>query len=121
LPIRLSRLDERTAVLAAFLVSPSRRNADLALLVRRWGEHDIVVEPSHLARLLDLLRTKAIPTARVALRTLWSPDLREEASDELERWEGLEAALADALAWADESSDELPLHPAEGAMEPADR
>ena len=121
MPIRLSRLDERTAALAAFLVSPAPRNADLAFLVRRWRESDIEVEPSHLARLLELLRTKAIPAARVALRTLWSPDLREEASDELERWESLEAALAEALAWADESSDELPLHPAEGSREPADQ
>ena len=119
--IRLSRLDERTAALAAILVPPAPRNADLASLLRRWGESDIEVEASHLARLLDLLRGRAIPAARVALRSQWSPDLREEARDELERWESLEAALAEALAWADEASDELPLHPAEGSMDPADR
>ena len=112
--IHLSRLDERTALLAAQLVPPAPRHADLVQVLRRWGAEDIELESSQALRILDAIRKTAIPVSRAVVRSIHSPELREEGADELSRWHSLEAMLAEALAWEDEPSDALPLSPVDG-------
>ncbi len=107
--IRFSRLDERTALLAAQLMPPAPRHVDLVQALRRWGDEDIHLEPSQVVRILDAIRTTAIPVSHAVVRSIRAPELREEGADELARWRSLEAMLAEALAWEDEASDARPL------------
>ena len=115
--IRLSRLDERTAGLAAQLLPPAPRHADLIAALRRWGDEDIELEASQVRRILEILRTHAIPVSRSMVRSFWTPDLRAEGQEELARWLSLEAHLAESLAWDEETSDALPLHAPDGCAE----
>ena len=118
--IHLCRLDERTALLASQLVPAAPRHADLLPALRRWGAEDIELEGSQIVRLLDVLRLTAIPVSRAVVRSVPSPELREDGEEELARLRSLEATLAEALAGDDEPSDAFSLRPGpacEGAGE----
>jgi hypothetical protein len=96
---------------------PAPRHADLVDALRRWGAEDVELEPSQVRRILDAIRKTAIPVSLSVVRSIWTHDLRVEGEEELARWRSLEAHLAESLAWDDDSSDELPLHPADGCAE----
>jgi hypothetical protein len=115
--IRLPRLDERTAELAAQLFPFAPRHADLVEVLRRWGQEDVELSGSQVRRILEALRTRAIPVSRAMVRSFWTVDLRTQGEEELSCWLGLEALLAGSLHRDEEGSGELPLHAAAGCTQ----